>query len=66
MDIGLIDTPAASSYLGVCISTLEKYRIYGGGPRFVRVGRAVRYRLADLNSWIDARVVSSTSEKLVA
>lgn len=26
----------------------------GAGPRFVRVGRLVRYRVADIEAWIEA------------
>ena len=39
-------------------STLAKRRIYGGGPPFVRIGRAIRYRQSDLHRWMDE---SSTS-----
>jgi hypothetical protein len=42
--------------------TLERHRVAGTGPLFVRAGRAVRYREADLESWIASRVVGSTSE----
>jgi predicted DNA-binding transcriptional regulator AlpA len=42
--------------------TLERWRVSGTGPRWVKAGRSVRYREADLESWIAARVVQSTSE----
>jgi len=42
--------------------TLERLRVSGGGPAFVKAGRSVRYRQADLEVWIAARVVGSTSE----
>lgn len=42
--------------------TLERHRVAGTGPLFVRAGRAVRYREDDLQSWIASRVVSSTSQ----
>jgi excisionase family DNA binding protein len=41
--------------------TLERLRLQGGGPMFVKAGRSVRYREADLEAWIAARVVASTS-----
>jgi predicted DNA-binding transcriptional regulator AlpA len=31
-------------------------------PKFVKMGRVVRYRVSDLEEWIAARVVGSTSE----
>jgi predicted DNA-binding transcriptional regulator AlpA len=48
----------------LCLSerTLERLRVSGGGPRFVRAGRSIRYREGDLESWITSRVVGSTSE----
>ena len=47
-----------------CLSkrTLQKLRCVGGGPRFIRLGRAVRYDPADLDAWIDAGRRRSTSD----
>jgi predicted DNA-binding transcriptional regulator AlpA len=59
----ILRTPAAAEYVGLSISTLEKFRITGEGPQFVRIGvRAVGYQISDLQDWIRARVRSSTSE----
>jgi excisionase family DNA binding protein len=47
-------TPSeAASYLRTSKSTLAKRRMKGSGPVFVRIGRAVRYRLSDLDTWIN-------------
>jgi predicted DNA-binding transcriptional regulator AlpA len=43
--------------------TLERHRVAGTGPLFVRAGRVVRYRESDLEAWIGSRVVGSTSEE---
>jgi excisionase family DNA binding protein len=50
----------------LCLSerTLERLRVSGGGPHFVKAGRSVRYREADLEEWITERVVGSTSEEI--
>ena len=57
-----LKTKAAAEYIGLSKSTLEKARIYGGGPPFVRVtSRAVRYRIQDLDAWMAQRVVPNTS-----
>jgi predicted DNA-binding transcriptional regulator AlpA len=45
--------------------TLERLRVSGTGPRYCKLGRRVAYREADLESWIAARVVQSTSETVV-
>jgi excisionase family DNA binding protein len=56
-------TPEAGQYLGLAASTLEKLRVYGGGPRFIRLGsRAIRYRKQDLDEWLEACARRSTSD----
>lgn len=51
----LLDTPQAAAYLGVQPSTLKTWRTRGGGPVASRVGgRAVRYRVCDLDEFVRA------------
>ena len=52
----------AAGRLGLSASTLNKWRTQGRGPRFVKLGRAVCYRPADLDAWPHDQVRSSTSE----
>ena len=33
--------------------TLEQWRYRGIGPRYVKVGRDVRYRWSDVEKWLD-------------
>lgn len=61
-----VDTEGASRHIGLAVSTLEKLRVNGGGPRFVKLGRAVRYRVFDLDAYIAERVVESTSQQAAA
>lgn len=62
-----LTTAQAAACVGLAESTLEKMRVYGGGPRFVRYSRkAVRYLLSDLESWMAAKTVGSTSEPWAA
>lgn len=43
--------------------TLEAYRLRGGGPPFIVIGkRGVRYRRGDVQEWIAARRRRSTSD----
>jgi len=58
----LLTQPEAARLLGLSERTLERLRVAGGGPLYVKAGRAVRYRESDLEAWIAARVVSSTSQ----
>lgn len=48
----LMNQSEAAVILGVSARTLEKWRVKGGGPLFVKVGSSVRYRVCDLQSWI--------------
>ena len=57
----LLTQSEAARVLRLSERTLERLRLQGGGPLYVKAGRAVRYREADLEAWIAARVVSSTS-----
>jgi excisionase family DNA binding protein len=50
----------AAEYLRSSTSTLAKARMRGRGPVFFRIGRAIRYRQSDLDSWMSASVVRQT------
>ena len=50
-----IDTKAASKLTGVPVQTLETWRSRGGGPKFLKLGRVVRYRRRALYEWMAAR-----------
>lgn len=43
---------------------LEVSAVRGDGPPMVKIGRSVRYRVADLRQWIEARRVNSTSQEV--
>jgi predicted DNA-binding transcriptional regulator AlpA len=59
----LLTTSDAARLLGYSPRALENWRYRGGGPRFVRVSaKSVRYRRADLDTWIEERLRVSTSD----
>ena len=41
--------------LGVSLMTLWRWRRDGTGPRFIPVGRHIRYRRRDVDRWLDSR-----------
>lgn len=57
-----LDSDQAADYLGLKRTTLEAWRCRGGGPKFVKLGRLVKYRRADLDDFVSSRVRSHTSE----
>jgi predicted DNA-binding transcriptional regulator AlpA len=59
----ILRTTEAAAYCGLSPSTLEKRRLTGNGPEFMRLGgRAVGYDLAALDTWLNAQRAKSTSE----
>lgn len=50
----LIDEPTLAARLGVSRSTLQSWRYAGRGPRFIKLGRMVRYRKADVDAYLYA------------
>lgn len=56
-------TDEAAAYCGSAASTFEKLRLTGAGPRFVKMGRRVVYRVEDLDAWLAENIRRSTSDK---
>lgn len=52
----------AAEVVRLSTSTLCKLRCNGGGPKFIRAGRKILYRRADLVAWLEAKTFGSTSE----
>ena len=48
--------------MGVSMSWLAKRRLAGDGPRFVKIGRSVRYPESSVREYIKSRMRMSTSE----
>ena len=47
--------------LGLSVATLRAWRHRGKGPRFLRLGRSVRYLPSDLADFVRASAVDTTS-----
>jgi excisionase family DNA binding protein len=58
----VMNTIEAAAYVRLGKPTLERFRVTGEGPRFAKLGGAVRYRRADLDDWLASRLIRSTSE----
>jgi excisionase family DNA binding protein len=64
MPMRILMTPKqAAEYLQLSMSTLAKMRMRGDGPPYNKTGpKAVRYRIAELDAWLEERLIQSTSE----
>jgi hypothetical protein len=54
--------PAAADYAGIQTQHLARLRVYGGGPRYIKIGKNVLYDTNDLDAWLNANKFTNTSE----
>lgn len=53
-----------AAYWGISARTLQRWRIEGRGPRYVKLGRSVRYRIVDAAEFeINAATRPATAEE---
>lgn len=58
---GLLNREQAAAYLSVASQTLAVWASSGRHDLpYIRVGRAVRYRIRDLDAWLESRVRTRT------
>ncbi|HET6248401.1 MAG TPA: helix-turn-helix domain-containing protein [Tepidisphaeraceae bacterium] len=59
-----VDTIAAAAYLGVRAQTLENWRCTKRNIiPFTRIGsKIIRYKLADLDAWLESRIEGAALE----
>ncbi|MGO9432375.1 helix-turn-helix transcriptional regulator [Rhodoblastus sp.] len=59
----MLRVPEAATFLGISVAYLNALRCKGGGPVFVRMGRAVAYHPDDLEKWLADKRRTSTSDR---
>jgi predicted DNA-binding transcriptional regulator AlpA len=57
----MLRTNGAAEYTGLSVSTLNKLRLSGGGPLYIKLGRSVVYAPADLEAWLAGHRRRSTA-----
>jgi len=57
----LLDTKTAARQLRVSPRTLERQRVSGLGPLYLKLGKLIRYRQSDLEDWLMTKTRLSTS-----
>jgi len=53
-----------ASYLSKSTAWCERARWEGSGPRYIKLGRNVRYRYDDVIEWVNSNVKQSTNESV--
>ena len=51
--------------LGVSVRTVQGWRLRGGGPRYYKLGRSVRYSRSDVEEFLRRQLRRSTSRSTV-
>lgn len=58
----IMTTAEAATHSRLSQPTMERFRISGEGPVFIKLGGAVRYFRRDIDAWLESRRVRSTSD----
>ena len=41
---------------------VRKWRLQGRGPKYVKIGRLVRYKWRDVEAWLDSHTIENTAQ----
>lgn len=50
----MLNENQVAEYQDMSLGSLRKWRLVREGPKFVRIGRTVRYRRRDVDAWLDS------------
>jgi predicted DNA-binding transcriptional regulator AlpA len=59
----LLSVAQAANVIGMSASWLNKKRVVGGGPTYMKLGRRVVYDRTDVAAWVAAHRRNNTSEQ---
>jgi hypothetical protein len=58
-NLPLYDERAAARMISCSVALLRKWRLFGQGPAYCKIGRLVRYRQGDLSAFLDSHRVET-------
>lgn len=61
----LIGEEKLAEWIDESISTLQKWRVSGKGPKFIKKPKNIAYKVGDVRDWLDNLTVASTAESHV-
>lgn len=53
-----VNEKEAAKHLSISVKWMQQARLYGYGPKYIKIGRSVRYNVADLDAYIASRTVN--------
>jgi predicted DNA-binding transcriptional regulator AlpA len=51
---------------GMSVATVRRWRLLGLGPKFLKLGAAVRYKPEDVATWLESRATGGEQRQAVA
>lgn len=48
----MLNEHQVAEYLSMSVATLRRWRLFRQGPKFLKIGSAVRYKREDVDAWI--------------
>jgi predicted DNA-binding transcriptional regulator AlpA len=50
----MLNERQVADYLNMSVASVRKWRLFRKGPKFVKLGRAIRYRRIDVEAWLSS------------
>jgi len=51
----LLNEYDVSRLTGMSVASVRRWRLLGQGPKYLKIGSAVRYKATDVAEWVDSR-----------
>jgi len=53
-EVEMLNEQQVADYLNMSVGVVRKWRLFRKGPKFVKIGSAVRYRNQDVETWLNS------------
>jgi predicted DNA-binding transcriptional regulator AlpA len=51
----LLNEREVAKLISISLASVRRWRLFSQGPRFLKIGSSVRYRVEDVEAWLKAR-----------
>lgn len=63
-ELGIVYPQVLAEALGMSMHTLQLWRQNGSGPKFVKLGKNVFYRVSDIKEWLENNITDRVHERV--
>ena len=53
---GLLNEKDVTRVIGLSMASVRRWRLLRQGPRYLKIGAAVRYKPEDISAWLESRL----------